>query len=260
MSARVAARALAWRVALASFASLSVTVSVTGCGAKGAECSSFIGVINRDGEALRKASIPRPKASPMDMATTMRATADAADTLAADVAKVSLTTPELKQISTDYQSMAKDAAGAARELGSVLDKIVVVENAARASASDPAIAAMMNTSDTVAKYCAAHASPACKSLKTAMSNLAALAVDPSKLDAFSNELGAIVTKEAELQAIVDSFAKTVKGAAAAMRSSAAAGDEIKRLTIDMQAAKTKLDAAIARESHLTKSINGFCSG
>ena len=256
MSARVATRSLATLAALASLASLSVA----GCGTKGAECSAFIGVINRDGEALRKASIPRPKASPKDTATTMRATADAADTLAADVAKVSLTAPELKQISTDYQSMAKDAAGAARELAGVLDKIVIVESAARAGASDPAIAAMMSTSETAAKYCAAHASPACTKLQTAMSSLSALAVDPAKLDAFSGELGAIVTKEAELQVIVESFAKTVNGAAAAMRSSAAAGDEVKRLTTDMQAAKTKLDSAIARESHLTKSINGFCSG
>jgi hypothetical protein len=162
---------------LSSSALLVLAMSALGCGNKSAECNAFITVINRDGDALKRASMPRAKTAPKDMATTMRATADAADTLAADVAKVSLTAPDLVKISADYQSMAKDAAASAREIASMLDKIGMIEGAARTGAADPT----------------------------------------------------------------------------------EASDAIKKLTTAMQTSKTKLDAAIARESELTTRINHFCS-
>lgn len=229
------------------------------CSKKAPECSAFIDVINRDGEALKRASVPSAKGSSKEMAMTMRATADAADKLAADVAKLSLTEPELQKISTAYQSMAKDAAGAARDLAGVLDKIVAVEATARTDAADPALRSLMDASDKATKYCATHASAECTKLTASVKDASVTADDPTKLDAFAATLATIVTKDAQLEAIIATLGKSVKGAAVVMRSARETGAKMNGLRGEMQAAKVKLDAAIGRETELTTSINAFCS-
>ena len=239
---------------------IGASIGVSACSKKGPECAAFIDVINRDGEALKRASVPSAKGSSREMAVTMRATADAADKLAADVSKLTLTLPELQKISPEYQAMAKDAGGAARDLAGVLDEIAAADAAARANASDPAVRSLMDASDKAAKYCAAHAAPECTKVTGALKDVAGTADDPAKLDAFAATLASITTKNAQLAAIVVTLGKSVKDASVVMRSARATAAKMKGLRTEMQAAKTRLDAAIGREAELTTRINAMCSG
>jgi hypothetical protein len=83
-----------------------------GCGQKKVtECNSLITIINANVSTLEKA----PKVE-TDVGGDLKSMAEIMDKAAGDAAKVELTLPELKKVSTDYQAMAKDVAKAAREM------------------------------------------------------------------------------------------------------------------------------------------------
>mgnify|MGYP000940007812 CR=1 FL=1 len=86
---------------------------VPGCGQKKInECNQLIEVINKGVDSLNKAS--KSNSADPTGTTEYKTMADTMEAVAADAAKVELTVPELKKLSQDYQTMAKDVAKAAR--------------------------------------------------------------------------------------------------------------------------------------------------
>lgn len=96
---------------------VALLFGASACGQKKiAECNSLIEVINKGVQSLNNKSAGG--ADPSGIAT-YKSMADEMDKVAADVAKIELSTPELKKFSADYQAMAKDVAKAARDLAAV---------------------------------------------------------------------------------------------------------------------------------------------
>lgn len=86
-----------------------------GCdGPKYAECEKLMGVINTGLDQI-EASQQQLKNTP-DRIAELRAMADSLDKLAENAGAVKLETPELRELSTRYQKMAKEAANQARLL------------------------------------------------------------------------------------------------------------------------------------------------
>jgi vacuolar-type H+-ATPase subunit I/STV1 len=88
---------------------------VLGCdGPKYAECEKLMGVINAGLDQI-EASQQQLKNTP-DRIAELRAMADSLDKLAENAGAVKLETPELRELSTRYQRMAKEASNQARLL------------------------------------------------------------------------------------------------------------------------------------------------
>jgi hypothetical protein len=100
-------------------------------GRKVGECNALVQVVNAGVQSVERQ--PKPADDPSGVVG-LRAMADAMDKVAANAAKVELTAPELKKISADYQTMAKDVARSAREMAAAADaKDMPKVNAAWAS-------------------------------------------------------------------------------------------------------------------------------
>jgi hypothetical protein len=89
-------------------------LALAGCSKKAPECEAMIKVINPAAEKVKAAGGKGER--PEDHIKAMNDIAAASDGAASGLAKVELTVPELKKISTDYQAMAKSIATAARDL------------------------------------------------------------------------------------------------------------------------------------------------
>jgi hypothetical protein len=86
-----------------------------GCdGPKFAECEKLMGVINTGLDQI-EANQQQLKNTP-DRIAELRAMADSLDKLAENAGAVKLETPELRELSTRYQKMAKEASNQARLL------------------------------------------------------------------------------------------------------------------------------------------------
>ena len=100
---------------------LSVSL-LGGCGKikKGQECNTFIDKVNTSLQEIERAS----KAKGDDdtaVAADMRKLADLYQQLAADVAALDISTPELKQSAKEYQEMAKRASATARRVAEAIE-------------------------------------------------------------------------------------------------------------------------------------------
>lgn len=97
-------------------------LSLTGCGAvkKANECKALVSSINAGVTSLE--AIGKGK-SGNDSAVVgnLRKMADGYDKLSADTAKIEITTPELKKQATDYATLAKKSAQAARDFASAIE-------------------------------------------------------------------------------------------------------------------------------------------
>jgi hypothetical protein len=137
--------------ALVAFAGLAPLVG--GCGqSKISECNALIEVINKGVQSLEKG--PKAGADPSGVGD-LKSMADAMDKVAGDAAAVKLTIPELQKYSTDYQTMAKEVAKAARDMATAAeakdpDKI----NAAQAN-MEKAVKQEDPLVDSINKFCQA---------------------------------------------------------------------------------------------------------
>ena len=105
--------------ALRGAASVAALALATGCGStKVAECNGLVQVVNAGVTSVDKQ--PKPTEDPTGVLG-LRALADVMDKVAVDAAKVALTVPELKKLSADYQSMARDVGKSARDMAAAAD-------------------------------------------------------------------------------------------------------------------------------------------
>lgn len=105
------------RLALAS--SLGLVALLPACSQKKTEeCNQLATVINEGLDGLEKR--PPPAAEGTGVAE-LKSLAEAMDQLAVGAAKVTLTLPELQKIATDYQTMTKEVAQAARDMAAAAE-------------------------------------------------------------------------------------------------------------------------------------------
>ncbi|HMY17378.1 MAG TPA: hypothetical protein PKA58_13735 [Polyangium sp.] len=125
---------------------------VPGCGQKKInECNQLIEVINKGVDSLNKAS--KSNSADPTGTTEYKTMADTMEAVAADAAKVELTVPELKKLSQDYQTMAKDVAKAAREMVTAADSQDFAKvNAAKANV-EKAVKQEDPLVDSINKFC-----------------------------------------------------------------------------------------------------------
>jgi hypothetical protein len=124
-----------------------------GCGqSKISECNALIEVINKGVQSLEKG---QKAGSDPSGVSDLKSMADAMDKVAADAAGVKLTIPELQKYSTDYQTMAKEVAKAARDMAAAADaKDPDKINAAQAS-MEKAVKQEDPLVDSINKFCQA---------------------------------------------------------------------------------------------------------
>ncbi len=135
-----------------AFVGVALLVGATGCGQKKInECNQLIEVINKGVDSLNKAS----KGTSNDLSGTAdyKNMADTMDAVAADAAKVELTVPELKKLSSDYQAMAKEVAKSAREMVGAADSQDFAKVSTAKAAVEKAVKQEDPLVDSINKFC-----------------------------------------------------------------------------------------------------------
>lgn len=132
---------------------LGLVAGASGCGQnKVSECNALIEVINKGVQSIEKGT---KAGGDQGKAEELKAMADAMDKVAADAAQVKLTTPELQKFSTEYQTMARDVAKAARELAAATEANDLDKRDAAHAAIDKAIKQEDPLVDSINKFCQA---------------------------------------------------------------------------------------------------------
>lgn len=133
---------------------VALLFGIPGCGQKKInECNQLIEVINKGVESLNKAS--RASANDPTGTTEYKTMADTMDTVAADAAKVELTEAKLKELSGQYQTMAKSVAKAARELVTAADSQDFAKVNTAKAAVEKAVKEEEPLVDSINKFCRA---------------------------------------------------------------------------------------------------------
>lgn len=100
-----------------------VTLGTAGCGAltRAKECKELVTSINSGVTALDALGKAKSGSEPASVAQSLRKMADAYERLAADTAKVRVTTTELKTQAATYGGLAKKSAQAARDFALAIE-------------------------------------------------------------------------------------------------------------------------------------------
>lgn len=118
-------RRLVVRIGLAALGPLGIVVAATAGTACGAsritECNDLIGIVNGSQKKLEEAS-SKVDADKADKIAYLRSMSTTMDQVADDLSKAKTSIPELKDFSTKYQKLAKDVAGAARQMGDAVEQ------------------------------------------------------------------------------------------------------------------------------------------
>lgn len=132
-------------------ATLCAAVLAMGCGGKrSAECGSLAQVVNAGVETAGR----QPKAADDRSGVFgLRALADAMDRAAADAGKVAVTTPNLRTLAVEYQTMARDVARSARDAAAAVDARDVARMNAAWAAMTQAYAREAPLVDALNKLC-----------------------------------------------------------------------------------------------------------
>jgi len=131
---------------------VALLIGIPGCGQKKInECNQLIEVINKGVESLNKAS--RANANDQSGTAEYKTMADTMDAVAADAAKVELTEPKLKELSGQYQTMAKSVAKAARELVAAADTQDFAKVNTAKAAVEKAVKEEDPLVDSIYKFC-----------------------------------------------------------------------------------------------------------
>jgi hypothetical protein len=132
---------------------LAALATAVGCGQKKVnECNALILVINNGVTSLEKG--PKLDGDPNGVAD-LKTMAESMDRVAGDAGKVQLTLPELKKFSTDYQAMAKEVAGAAREMASAAEAKDVAKITSAQASMEKAVKQEDPLVDSINKFCQA---------------------------------------------------------------------------------------------------------
>ena len=108
---------------LAAMAVCTSLLFIGGCGKikKTKECNEFIEMVNSSLQNIEKQTQTKSD-DPKKLAADMKNLASLYDKLSTDVGGLDLSTEELKAHAKEYQTMAKGAADAAREVAEALEK------------------------------------------------------------------------------------------------------------------------------------------
>lgn len=235
---------------------VAATVLVlVGCGKKDEECKTISDVATKDVAAIKVAAANKPAGS-KDLAVAVRATADAADKLAADLSKKGPSTVELQKASGDYQAVAKEMSAATREWADLLDKLAAMEAKTRPEYADPDRKTLAADQDKIKKRCAEHPSPQCKALAPFLESAAAM--KPEQLEKLEGDLGAIMVKDKDLAPLALTLRGSFAALAKTMRDAVDTTIEMKPVQAKAKAASDAFDAALAKEAALASSLKTFC--
>ena len=247
----------AWLLA----AMAAATLALGGCdGKKTDECAALTAAANKDVAALKAAAAVKPAGGAKDQAAAARATADAADKLAADLSKKGPTVAELQKASGDYQAAAKAISAAARDYADALDHVAAMDVKLRPDAADADVKSVVADRDKVKQRCAEHPAPECRSIASLTANVATIAKKPEQVEKLEADLGAVQVKDKALVPLVATLRGSVTGLAKTLRDAADAAIEMKSMEAKAKAASGALDAALAKEAPVTASLVTFCGG
>ncbi|WP_437653083.1 hypothetical protein [Sorangium sp. So ce1182] len=116
------------------------------------ECNALVEVANRGVQSIERGT---KAGTDQGGSGELRAMADAMDKVAANAARVKLTTPELQGFSSEYQAMAKDVAKAARDLAAAADANDAEKSNRAQAAIEKAIRQEDPIVDSLNKFCQA---------------------------------------------------------------------------------------------------------
>lgn len=126
-------------------------LGTAGCSQKKlTECNALITVINSGVQAIEKT--PKAESDPTGVSD-LRAMAEAMDKVAAATGNVSVTIPEIRKFSADYQKMVKDIAKAERDLAAAAQERDQPKRSMAEAALDAAVKQEDPLVDTINKYC-----------------------------------------------------------------------------------------------------------
>jgi hypothetical protein len=128
-------------------------LGTAGCGQKKlTECNALITVINSGVQAIEKT--PKAEADPTGVSD-LKAMAEAMEKVASATGNVSLSIPELRKFSVDYQKMVKDIARAERDLAVAAQERDQPKRSVAEAALEAAVKQEDPLVDTINKYCQA---------------------------------------------------------------------------------------------------------
>lgn len=225
--------------ALVGLAILSV-----GCGKKRVECQSLVKAINPSMEKLNALANKKDDAN---SAADIKEMASVLDATAATLAKLDLTTPELKKHSQDYQAMCKDTSDSFKQMLALVASMEAggkkVESLGKATEATMSIFKQLCTKGKV---------PAeCRPIGKKLQNIPDSPDNVAELDKFIAELGAIPVKNASVKAVMADLTKNLS--------------ETSKLTKGLKDSEKKVNATAEgmkkvtdRESAIIDALNAFC--
>jgi hypothetical protein len=225
---------------------LSLAVLSTGCGKKLLECKSLVKTINPSMEKLN--ALSSKKGDPSS-AENMKQMASVLDSTAALLAKLDLSTPELRKYSQDYQAMCKDTAGSFQQMLALIASMQA--GARKMDTFRKGTEANMKLFEQLCSHgkTPAECKPIAKKLKQ-------FPDDPNKaadLDTFIAEIGKIQTKNANMTALMADLAKNLTDSSKQVKEMQ---DGEKKAAATTEA----LQKVTARESAIIDGLNAFCGG
>jgi len=234
-------------------------VALVACSKKPTECREIIAVIDDDDQKIAQLlGTPAAVGKANEIAGVATALATLEDTLAADLAALKLTVPEVQKLSSDYQGFAHEVAAAARETATVMNQVVAYEPKVDPQKPDGVPQKMKAAAEKMTNRCTTKKSTECVKLFDKMKKILAdadkatdTAAQAAQLDAFVAELSQATLKDAELKTDLDEFIASMKDASAVLH-------EATDLTAKMTTTKATMDGVLAKERPLTASINAAC--
>jgi hypothetical protein len=237
----------------------TAVLALNGCdGKKGDECTTMLAAANTDVAALKAAVAAKPAGSAKELPAALRAIADAADKLAADVSKKGPTTAELQKVSGEYQAVATAISKPARDYADTLDHLAPVVAKARPDLAEPGLKSLTAAHDAVKQRCAEHPVFECKAITGLTESLKANLENPEALRKLDGDLGKVKVKDTALVPLIAKLRGAITGVAQTVRDVTNAAVEVKASEDKIKALSGALDAALAKEAPVTASLQAFC--
>lgn len=234
------------RVCVVILLALGSSGPMIGCG-KTKDCNALATVTNRHGTEIANIE-HRGSTSPQTLATDMGALAEAADAAAADVHNLELNDEVIVQQASRYEDFAHDLAGASRDFGGLMTTLE-----AQQSSRGDAAKTFDATGQALLDACAT-ASSACNAVGDILRKQPA---NPSQaelaqiLDDYVEALEDLQLQDSAVQTAIDARIAAAK----VYRTAIGEGDS---LQAQIEQARGKIHAVVARQNALIEQLNGVC--
>lgn len=223
-----------------------LVLGLAGCNKKVPECNSMVEVINPAVATISRASGAKSEKG-AEQAKSIREMADILQKTAGALAKLELTTPELKKFSSEYQAMCNDAAGSANKLAELV--LAIDPKVKEAEELQKSLSAAV---DKFNAQCGTPKAPEeCQSVGKKLQGAPRDLEKTAEIDKFVAELSQLKVTDAGLKATVDATIKGYRDGGKLMTS-------IKAIEKESEAANAAMEKALNKESPLVDGLNGFC--